>query len=94
MYRGIFKYKNTSGVPITYNTNDVILYQGRQYVCLESTQQSPLQNPDSWEYTGMSETYFSDNPPVNPKENQIWLGSSGRSYIWLKDANGFQWVEI
>lgn len=94
MYRGIFKYKNSSGVSVTYNTNDVILYQGRQYTCLESTQQSPLQSPNNWKYTGISEAFVSDNPPINPKETQTWISTAGKSYVWLKDPNGFQWVEI
>jgi len=94
MYRGIFQFKNTSGVPVTYNVNDFVLFQGRQYMCLETTQQSPLQNPDTWKYTGINEPYTNANPPVNPKENQTWISTDGKSYIWLKDPNGFQWVEI
>ena len=94
MYRGTFKYKNPNGSTVTYNVNDVVMYQGRQYLCLESTQSSPLQTPDNWKYTGISENFMSDTPPINPKENQTWISTSGRSYIWYKDENGFQWVEI
>jgi len=94
MYRGSFKFKNSNGVPQTYKRGDLVLNQGQLFFCTQTTQKSPLQDKKKWQATGMSEPYYGENPPVSPKENQIWINSSGKTYIWYKDPNGFQWIEV
>lgn len=76
-----------------YVRGDIVVYQGKVYECTSNTTQSPLQNSNSWSLTGLSETYSGSNPPINPVENQSWLGDNGKLYIWLKDSNGYQWVQ-
>jgi hypothetical protein len=92
MFRGNYKLKNSNGTNINYSNGDVILYQGKVYQCLNSTAKSPLQQPKNWKYTGNTEQFISENPPLNPKLGQIWI-KDGTSYVWYEDKNSSQWVE-
>jgi hypothetical protein len=94
MYKGQFKFKNTNGSQINYNSGDIVVEQGRAYSCVKPTYKSPLQAPTKWAFTGLTEVFNSVNPPIKPVENQIWVSGDGRQYIWYKDPNGFQWIEI
>jgi hypothetical protein len=94
MFRGQFKFKSANGSSLTYNLGDVVIDQGRAYECKKATTKSPIQDPISWSLTGMTEPYKGDSPPVSPVENQMWMSSSGILYMWFKDSNGFQWIQI
>jgi|688.fasta_scaffold558022_2 hypothetical protein len=94
MFRGQFKFKTTNGASIRYNLGDIVVEQGRAYECNTPTTKSPLQSPNKWTFTGLTEVFNSENPPINPIRNQIWVSGNGTQYIWYKDPNGFQWVEI
>lgn len=93
MFRGKYQAKTSNGSPIYYAKGDLVVYQGKVYECLSNTEQSPLQKPDSWKYSYTTEPHQSDNPPLNPKENQIWVSGNGRTFIYYKDVDGFQWIE-
>lgn len=93
MFKGQFKFRNTSGKPITYSGGDVVVYQGKVYECIKITQKSPLQKPENWKYVNMTENFISDNPPLNPKEGQIWTSTNGVSYTWFVDENSSQWIQ-
>jgi hypothetical protein len=94
MFRGQFKFKTTNGTPYEYNIGDVVIEQGRAYECKKSTTSSPLQDSASWSYTGLIETFKGSRPPVKAIENQIWLSDNGVLYIYYKDVDGFQWVQV
>ena len=94
MFRGQFKYRSATGTDITYSKEDVILYQGKVYKSLKTTQQSPVQSPQDWTYLNLSEPYKGSNPPINPKENQLWISDSAVVYIYFYDGSGFQWIQI
>jgi hypothetical protein len=94
MYRGSFKFKNANGTPQTYKRGDIVTSQGRLFLCKKLTTQSPLQDKRSWQTTGLSEPFQGANPPINPIENQLWINGSGKMYVWYKDTNGFQWIEV
>jgi hypothetical protein len=94
MFRGQFKFKSSNGSKITYNIGDVIVEQGRTYECNKATNKSPLQDSSKWNLTGLTEPYKGDSPPLHPSENQLWMSSNGRLYIYFKDDNGFQWVAV
>jgi hypothetical protein len=32
-------------------------------------------------------------PPILPKENQIWVSDAGNQYIYYFDGNSYQWIE-
>jgi hypothetical protein len=93
MFRGNYKPKNDVGQPILYSRNDVVVYQGKVYECVDTTIDSPLQNLSKWKITATSQPVISDNPPLKPIENQIWISTSGRQYVYYKDVNGYQWIE-
>ena len=94
MFKGLFKLKDVNGQSLQYMKGDSVIYQGRIYQCSLQTKKSPLQAPDNWKYTGSTETFLSENPPLNPQKGQIWISSSAKEYIWYEDQNGFQWIEI
>jgi hypothetical protein len=92
MFRGNYKYRNSSGFESIYAKDDVVLYQGKVYQSLKTTQQSPLQSPQDWKYVSLTEPYKGFEPPINPKENQIWISDSATTYIYFYDGNGYQWI--
>jgi hypothetical protein len=94
MFRGEFKFKSANGSSLTYNIGDVVINQGRAYICKTTTISSPLQEPNSWSLTGITETFKSSVPPIKPSENQLWMADTGILYIWYKDPTGFQWIQI
>ena len=94
MFKGQFKSINATGFPVTYGKNDKVLYQGKLYQAIESTQSSPLSAPQSWSYVSLSNPYHGSVPPIDPKENQIWISDSGISYIYYFDGNTYQWIAI
>jgi hypothetical protein len=93
MIRGEFQLKDSSGNPITYLIGDIVSYQGKVFKCVIPTHKTPLQKPDSWEFTGLMENTISDNPPLKPARGQIWTSSDGTSYVWFQDQDGSQWVQ-
>ena len=94
MFRGKYKFNTSSGLAPLYKAGDMVLNQGRIYRCVSPTQKSPLQVPPNWSFTGNTELYTSPSPPINPVENQVWISDSGIAYVWFKDPNGFQWIEV
>lgn len=94
MLKGKFKFLNSNGIPQTYVNGDIVSYQGKIYKATQSTQQSPLQDPSSWIYLNNSEPYKGSSPPVNPKENQIWISDSGLNYIYYFDGDSYQWIGL
>ena len=94
MFRGPYKAKSNNGTPTTYMKGDIVLFQGKVYQCKKQIQKNPIQASKSWSYIGITETFISENPPVDPKEGQKWVSGNGVEYVWYKDENGFQWIEI
>ena len=92
MFRGQFKFKTASGKPLTYNNGDVVVYDGKVYQSNTITQMSPLQSSKDWTYVSLTEPYRGTNPPVDPKENQIWVADNGVTYIYFNDGNSSQWI--
>jgi hypothetical protein len=92
MFKGTFKLKNTNGTPNTYSKGDVVLYQGKMYECLNTTQKTPIQNEKYWKFTGVTQVIESESPPVKPQKGQIWVSSNGISYVWYDDGTSFQWI--
>jgi hypothetical protein len=94
MFRGNYKPVDSLGAPLLYSKGDDILYQGKIYSCTSTTTLSPTQSPESWNVTGVSNVFTSDQPPIKPIENQTWVSTSGRQYVYYKDDNGYQWIEF
>jgi hypothetical protein len=94
MFRGKYKSVDSLGSPILYSKGDGILYQGKIYNCLNTTTSSPTQSPENWNVTGISNLYASEEAPIKPIENQMWVSPAGRQYVYYKDADGYQWIEF
>ena len=92
MFKGQFKFKSATGIPFTYTNGDVVVYEGKVYKANNTTQNSPLQAAKDWQYLNLSEPYRGTYPPVNPKENQVWISDDGISYIYFYDGNSYQWI--
>jgi hypothetical protein len=92
MFKGQFKFKNATGVPYTYSNGDVVVYDGKVYKALTTTQLSPLQGTKDWIFLNLSQPYKGTNPPVNPKENQFWISDDGIMYVYFYDGNSYQWI--
>jgi hypothetical protein len=93
MFKGPFKFINSVGKPYTYSIGDVVYYQGKFWECLKPTESSPLQDSNSWKFTGNTQNTITENPPVNPFVGQVWTSTNGVSYVWYEDVDGYQWVE-
>lgn len=93
MFRGEYKNKNFDGSPLFYKRGDSILFHGKIYEAKDLTVSSPIENSDIWLYKGLSEIYYSDNPPLNPKVGQVWL-KEGKYYSYFYDGNNYSWVEF
>jgi hypothetical protein len=92
MFKGNFKFKNSTGFPITYTKNDVVVYHGKVYQSKKTTQNCPQDN-SSWEYLSITEPYYGSQPPVNPKVNQFWVSNFGIMYVYTYDGSSYQWIE-
>jgi hypothetical protein len=92
MFRGKFQTKDVNGKPFNYIKGDVVTHQGKLYQCSQQTEKSPIQTPKNWFFVGITENTISENPPINPKEGQVWTSSDGISYVWFTDINGSQWI--
>lgn len=93
MFKGQYKFATSTGFPVTYAKSDVVVYQGKVYQALNSTQKNPLQSPESWNFIRVTEPVMGSQPPILPKENQIWVSDAGNQYIYYFDGNSYQWIE-
>lgn len=93
MFKGQYKSKSENGQPVLYSKGDVVIEQGKVYECLETTIESPLQSSIKWKITGLDHPITKSSPPIKPIENQTWLSTDGKQYIYYKDLNGSQWIE-
>jgi len=93
MFKGKFKFKNSSGTPYTYSIGDVVIFQGKIYECLQITQQSPFQSSGSWRLTDLTENYQGASPPLKGIETQMWLSDDAVQYLYFQDENSSQWIQ-
>jgi|688.fasta_scaffold660845_2 hypothetical protein len=92
MFKGQFKFKTASGIPYTYVNGDKVVYEGKIYEALNTTQFSPIQSSKDWKYLSVSQPYRGTYPPVSPKENQLWISDDGIMYVYFYDGNSYQWI--
>lgn len=93
MFRGEYLKTLPSGLFNRYQSGDTILFEGNIYQAVKNTYLSPFQEPNSWKYTGNHIIYFSNTPPINPKEGQQWE-KDGIVYTYIYDGDNFSWVEF
>lgn len=93
MFKGQYKFATSTGFPVTYSKSDVVVYQGKIYQALNATQKNPLESPENWSFVRVTEPIIGSQPPILPKENQIWVSDTGNEYIYYFDGNSYQWIE-
>lgn len=93
MFKGEFQVRTAAGKPYIYSPKDIVFYQGKMYECVLATNQSPLQNGQAWKFTGSTVNTVTDNPPLDPYHGQQWTSTNGKTYVWITDSDGSQWVE-
>jgi hypothetical protein len=93
MFKGSYKQKSMDGTVITYKKGDTVLFHGKLYEAVNNTSYSPIQQKSDWFYKGITEIYSNDNPPLNPKEGQIWIQNE-KEYTYYYDGSNYSWVQF
>tara|TARA_R110000824_G_scaffold196498_1_gene379761 strand:- start:915 stop:1235 length:321 start_codon:yes stop_codon:yes gene_type:complete len=98
---GKFEVRNSSGKPKIYQIGDAVEFEGNQYMATKKTSgYSPL-HPESrsgWKkITSTRSMNFtnSESEPEIPTEGDHWFNSSvGKLFIYIKDKDTEQWIEL
>jgi len=97
---GDFRARNEFGKVKVYIGGDVVLYKGIKYLAIRNTSgYSPLHGErGGWEpldSTVSMNFINSDTEPETPTEGDHWFDSStGNLFIYLKDKDTEQWVQL
>lgn len=93
MFRGRYTARKADGAPMWYERGDTVAYAGKFYDCSARTSRSPLEDLESWRFTGNCTDLQSATPPPDPVEGQGWVDDQGRRYEWVWDGDSYQWVQ-
>ena len=100
-FKGNYKSHNTRGSLITYNKNDVVIYDGKSYIATKMLREiSPAHGErGGWILFGGGSNsiqfYWGETPPVNANVGDEWFNvSTGKTYKYITDGNSEQWVNI
>jgi len=97
---GKFKIRDDFGNIRAYNEGDVVTYEGSQYIASKLTSGfSPLHGSRAgWvkmESEGTMTFINSESEPEIANEGDHWFDSTnGKLFIYLKDKDTTQWVEL
>jgi len=98
---GDFQVKDSRGNLKIYEVGDVVDYKGIQYLATRRTSgYSPLhsESKSGWrKMNSNSSMNFtnSDEEPKKPNEGDHWFNSSiGKLFIYIKDKDTEQWIEL
>tara|TARA_Y100000592_G_C5216599_1_gene197457 strand:- start:83 stop:403 length:321 start_codon:yes stop_codon:yes gene_type:complete len=98
---GTFQVRDLDGRPKLYRRGDVVDYKGEQYVAVRNTKSyTPLhqESRSGWRKISSSNTMNftnSDSEPETPNEGDHWFNSSsGKLFIYIKDKDTEQWIEL
>ena len=98
-FRGTFNVKQPNGELTLYEMGDVIEFQGCQYIATSAISGfSPIHTKSGWvKFNSNRSMNFtkSDTPPEIAYEGDHWHdSSSGKLFIYIKDVDTEQWVEL
>ena len=98
-FKGNYKARTPSGLAITYQTGDVVFYQGKTYVATTTIRDLA---PDNGSNSGWQELlrgaqpiqfYWGADVPLNPNIGDEWFNTTnGKIYKYLPDGDSQQWV--
>jgi len=100
-YAGEWTVRNSDGEIKEYYEGDVVQYKGNSYVAMKTTSGfTPLheESRSGWRKITSDATIAftnSEKEPETPKDGDIWFNSSlGKLFIYIKDKDTEQWVEL
>ena len=97
---GEFEIRDNLGNVKSYTTGDVVVYENKQYIATENTSGfSPLHGDrGGWKELNLSKSMNFTNSETQPEiatEGDHWFdSSSGKLYIYIKDKDTEQWIEL
>ena len=98
---GDFKIRNDDSSLRVYFAGDVVDYKGNQYVAVKRTSGYTPIHPESrsgWKKMSSNKSINftnSETEPETPSEGDHWFNSSvGKLFIYIKDKDTEQWVEL
>jgi hypothetical protein len=94
-YRGDYSSSYPSGEPSRYQSNDLILFEGKLYIANASIKGESPDTNTNWIPWGNSRVSFRSTKPPNTKIGDTWINSeTGKFYTFLDDGDTEQWVEL
>ena len=98
-FRGPFAIKQPNGELSVYDTGDVVEFKGNNYIAPKQISGfSPIHTKSGWvKFNSNRSMNFtnSDTPPEIANEGDHWHdSSSGKLFIYIKDVDTEQWVEL
>jgi hypothetical protein len=98
IYKGQYKQYDSRGFQQIYNTGDVVIYDGNQYMALQNNVTSiPTKNRSQWRLVAQNIDgfHYSATLPITPTIGDRWVDTTnGRMYTYTEDKTGFHWVEF
>tara|TARA_B100001059_G_C17688625_1_gene503704 strand:- start:628 stop:942 length:315 start_codon:yes stop_codon:yes gene_type:complete len=94
-FLGEYRSRHSSGEPIIYEIDSVVLYEGKLFI---STARILSGSPDTnrdWSPLGNSRISYRDTQPPDPRIGDTWFNSStGKLYTFIDDGETKQFVEL
>ena len=97
-YKGNYKKYDSRGYNVDYKRNDVVEYEGKQYISLANNpKNNPNKNATEWKLLSGVESnfYHTAEKPLSANPGDRWIDTlTGKMYTYVEDSNGFHWVEF
>ena len=98
-FRGSFDVQQSNGELTVYEPGDVVEFKGNNYIARKKISGfSPIHTKSGWvKFNSNRSMNFtkSDTPPEIANEGDHWYdSSSGKLFIYIKDVDTEQWVEL
>ena len=94
-FLGEYRSRHSSGEPIIYEIDSVVLYEGKLFI---STARILSGSPDTnrdWSPLGNSRISYRDTRPQDPEVGDMWVNyGNGRTYTFIDDGETKQFVEL
>ncbi|HAW80239.1 MAG TPA: hypothetical protein DCX27_11345 [Balneola sp.] len=96
-YRGEFRINDTKGSHLLYDRGDIVLYEGKTHIANENVSGvfPAFDKETRWYCLAGNSVFIQKETPLGGNGGDEWFNSStGKTYRYLKDSSGEQWVEI
>jgi|TARA_R110000851_G_scaffold188715_1_gene338770 hypothetical protein len=94
-FRGEFSSTTPTGRPITYIIGDIVLYEGKIFIALNTISGLSPDQTDLWSAWGGSRISYRSTIPTEPLTGDMWFNTNtGTLYTYLDDGETKQFVEL